>query len=122
MRLVLVHHFSYLCGIKPKHNYFSPCMLAMNQQLWACSNSMSLDIWEGLKWKIFTWTLNTDQMPTKKDNCREIVLNVYIGEGSKDLAVGNRFLDCMSVITGSSNSAEPWVVNPKFVTERSKLH
>lgn len=64
----------------------------MNQQLWACTNSMSSDIWEGLKWKIFTWTLNTDQMPTNKDNCRKIVLNVYIAERSKDLAVGNSFL------------------------------
>lgn len=32
---------------------------------------MSLDISEGLKWNIFAWTLNIDQIPANKDNRRK---------------------------------------------------
>ena len=73
----------------------------MNQQLWACSNSMSLDIWECLKWNTFSWTLNTDQIPVNKDSCRKANFYVYIEKKNRDLVMGSRFLVCVTVFTHS---------------------
>ena len=66
----------------------------MNQQLWAHSNSMSLDIWDCLKWNIFAWTLNIGQTPANKDHCKKADLYVNTEEKNKDLEAGRRFLDC----------------------------
>ena len=32
---------------------------------------------------LFAWTLNSDQMPADKDNCRKADLCIYIAERSK---------------------------------------
>ncbi|EGW14929.1 hypothetical protein I79_023717 [Cricetulus griseus] len=51
---------------------------------------MSFDTWECLRWDAVAWALNTDQMLASKDNCRKADLCNYIGEGNKDMVVGNR--------------------------------
>ena len=76
---------------------------------------MSLNIWEYLSWNAFVWTLNTDQMPVKIIAGRQI--SVCIGERSKDLVVGSKFLDCVIVFTYSLNSAKLWEITHKFVME-----
>ena len=55
---------------------------------------------------------------SKKDNWKKAELYVYIGKSSKDLVVGSRFFDCVTVFTQNSNSAELFNINPKFVIER----
>ena len=54
-------------------------------------------------------------MPVNHDNCRKTDIYVYVGERSKVLVVGSRFLDCLTVFTHSSNNAELWEINSKFV-------
>ena len=76
---------------------------------------MSLDIWEYLKWNAFPWILNAEQMHVNKDICSKADLYVYIGERNKDLVVGSRFLDCVTVFTYSPNSTELWEINTKFL-------
>lgn len=56
-------------------------------------------------------------MPINKDNYMKADLYVCVGESSKDLAVGGRFLAFLTVFTHNSNSAELWKINPIFVTE-----
>lgn len=65
---------------------------------------MLLDIWECLKWNDFALTINADQTSINKDNGRKADFYVYIGERSKALVVGSRFLDCVTVFTCSLNS------------------
>ena len=60
---------------------------------------MSLDIWECLKLNTFTCALNTDQIPGNKDNYRKADLYIYIEERDRDLIVGIRFLDYVTVFT-----------------------
>lgn len=43
-------------------------------------------------------------MPVNKDNFRKADLYVCIEERSKDLVVGNRLLDCVTVFTHNSNA------------------
>lgn len=64
----------------------------MNQQLWARSNSMSLNIWECIKWDTFSWTLNTDPIPVNKDICRKAELYVFIEEKYRDMVGETGFL------------------------------
>lgn len=73
----------------------------MNQQLWACSNSMSLDIWECFKWNTISWFINTEQMPANKDICRNVDFYSYTEARSKDLVVRSGFLGCVTVFTYS---------------------
>ena len=65
----------------------------------------------------FALTINAHQMSLNKDNCRKADFYVFIGERSKYLVVGSRFLDCVAIFTCSLNSAELSEINPKFVTE-----
>ena len=93
----------------------------MNQQLQACSNFMSLNISNYFKWNAFACILNTDQMPVIKENCKKADLYICIGETSKDLLVGSRFLDRVALIIHSSNKVEMREINPIYVTEGHEL-
>lgn len=57
-------------------------------------------------------------MPVNKNNYRKVDLFIYKGEKSKNLVVGRRFLDCVTHFRCSSNSAELWGINLKFLSER----
>ena len=53
--------------------------------------SMSLDIYGYLKWSALFLTLNSDQIPDEKYNCRKADICVYPKERNEGLAVGNDF-------------------------------
>ena len=62
-------------------------------------------------------SLNTDQIPVNKDNCRKTDLYVYIRERSIALVVRSRFLDCVTVFMHISNNAGMWEINFQLVSE-----
>ena len=62
--------------------------------------------------------LDTKHWPNAcKNNCRKADLYIYIGEKSKDLVMGSKFLDCVTVFTYILKSAKLWDLIPKFLIE-----